>query len=70
MVGDDSGGAALVLSLTDGRIRSVAMGAMTPDWFEPVAVRLLRSACGLAACAARKDCPEDGPLAHGFGFAG
>jgi hypothetical protein len=37
MVGDDGGGAALVLSLADGRIRSVGMGAMTPDGFEPVA---------------------------------
>lgn len=37
MVGDDSGGAALVLSLADGRVHSVGMGAMTPDCFEPVA---------------------------------
>ncbi len=37
MVGDDSGGAALVLSLADGRVHSVGTGAMTPDCFEPVA---------------------------------
>ena len=37
MVGDDSGSAALVLSLADGRIHSVGMGAMTPDCFELVA---------------------------------
>lgn len=38
MVGDDSGGSALVLSLDDGSIHSVGMGAMTPDCFEPVAL--------------------------------
>lgn len=37
MVGDDSGGTALVLSLADGLIHSVGMGSMTPDCFEPVA---------------------------------
>lgn len=37
MVGNDSGGAALVLSLADGRVHSVGMGAMTPDCFELVA---------------------------------
>ena len=37
MVGDDSGGAAIILSLADGRIHSVGMGAMTPDCFEPLA---------------------------------
>jgi hypothetical protein len=37
MVGDDSGGAALVLSLENGRIHSVGMGAMTPDCFELIA---------------------------------
>lgn len=36
-IGDDSGGAALVLSLADGSIYSVGMGAMTPECFEPVA---------------------------------
>jgi len=36
-IGDDSGGAALVLSLDDGRIHSVGMGAMTLEYFEPVA---------------------------------
>jgi hypothetical protein len=37
MVGDDSGGVALVLSLSDGRVHSVSMGSMLPDCFEPVA---------------------------------
>jgi len=36
-VGDDSGGAALVLSLADGSIHSVGFGTMTPDCFEPIA---------------------------------
>jgi hypothetical protein len=36
-IGDDSGGSALVLSLADGSVHSVGMGAMTPDCFEPVA---------------------------------
>jgi hypothetical protein len=36
-VGDDSGGTALVLSLDDGSVHSVGMGAMTPDCFESVA---------------------------------
>lgn len=36
VVGDDSGGSALVMSLADGRIHSVDMGAMTPDCFEPI----------------------------------
>jgi hypothetical protein len=31
MIGDDSGGMALILSLADGSICSVSMGAMTPD---------------------------------------
>ena len=38
MVGDNGGGTALVLSLADGRVHSVGMGAMTPDCFEPVAL--------------------------------
>ena len=37
-VGDDGGGAALVLSLDDGHIHRVGMGAMTPDCFELVAL--------------------------------
>ena len=37
MVGDDSGGAALIMSLEDERVYSVGMGAMTPDCFELVA---------------------------------
>ena len=37
MIGDDSGGAALVLSLADGAVHRVDMGAMTPDCFAPVA---------------------------------
>ncbi|AWM37586.1 SMI1 / KNR4 family protein [Gemmata obscuriglobus] len=37
MIGDNSGGVALVLSLADGQVHSVGMGAMTPDCFEPVA---------------------------------
>jgi hypothetical protein len=36
-VADDSSGSALVLSLADGSICSVGIGAMTPDCFEPVA---------------------------------
>jgi hypothetical protein len=36
-VGDDSGGAALVLSLAGGGVHRVGIGAMTPDCFEPVA---------------------------------
>ena len=34
MVGDDSGGAALVMSLADGSIHQVGLGSMTPDCFE------------------------------------
>ncbi len=37
VIGDDSGGSALVLSLDDGRVYRVDMGAMTPDCFELVA---------------------------------
>ena len=37
MVGDDSGGTALVLSLADGRVHSVGMGVMTSDDFKLVA---------------------------------
>ena len=37
MVGDDSGGTALVLSLDEGCVHSVGMGAMTRDCFEAVA---------------------------------
>lgn len=37
VVGDDSGGSAFVLSLSDGMIHSVSIGAMTPDCFEDVA---------------------------------
>lgn len=36
MIGDDGGGAAIVLSLTDARIHCVDMGAMTTDCFEPL----------------------------------
>lgn len=37
MVGDDSGGSAVVLSLTGGTVHRVGMGAMTEEWFESVA---------------------------------
>ena len=36
-IGDDSGGRAIVLSLEEGSISAVDMGAMTPDSFEPIA---------------------------------
>jgi hypothetical protein len=36
-IGDDSGGSALMLSLDDGRVHRVGIGAMTTDCFEPVA---------------------------------
>lgn len=36
-IADDSGGSAFILSLVDGRIHKVGMGAMTPDCFGPVA---------------------------------
>lgn len=37
MVGDDSGGSAVLLSLTGGTVHRVGMGVMTKEWFEPVA---------------------------------
>ena len=37
MVADDSGGVTFVLSLKDGSIHAVDMGAMTPDCFDAVA---------------------------------
>ncbi|MGL6075850.1 MAG: SMI1/KNR4 family protein [Fimbriiglobus sp.] len=37
MIADDGGGLAFVLSLMDGSIHSVGMGAMTPDCFSLVA---------------------------------
>jgi hypothetical protein len=36
-IGDNSGGSALVLSLDDGSVHTVDMGAMAPDCFEAVA---------------------------------
>ena len=36
-IADDSGGSALVVSLDDGSIHCVDMGAMTPDCFRPIA---------------------------------
>lgn len=37
MIGGDGGGSAFVLSLESGRIFRVGHGAMTEEWFEPVA---------------------------------
>ena len=37
VIGDDSGGTAFLLSLSDGRVRSVDIGAMTPDSFQDLA---------------------------------
>jgi hypothetical protein len=37
MVGDDSGGLAFVLSLDDGSVHSVDMGAMTPNCLHAIA---------------------------------
>lgn len=37
MIGDDSGGSAIVLSLATGELHRIGMGAMTEEFFEPVA---------------------------------